>query len=163
MALEWENGTWGLWAGAFQVSRRANGLFMDPAVTRAWQVIGQADRFFQLGGRPGALRVLYGASRARQSTWGEVFANGFGTFEQNPGGYRLKHMAALNLEQELADGLGAFARLSWNDGRVQPFEFTQMDRALSAGLALRGLRCGRPADTAGLAANLGWISRGQRR
>ena len=38
-----------------------------------------------------------------------------------------------------------------------------VDRAVSAGLSLRGLRWGRPADTAGLAANVGWISAGRRR
>jgi high affinity Mn2+ porin len=162
VAAEWENGTWGVRAGAFQVARRANGLFMDPGVTRAWQLIGQVDRFYEVGGRPGAARVLYGASRARQSTWGELFSNGFDTFEKNPTGYRLKHMLALNFEQELADDLGAFARLSWNDGRTQSFMFTEMDRAVSAGLSLRGLRWGRPADTVGLAANVGWISEGRR-
>ena len=146
------SGTWGVRAGAFQVARRVNALFMDPAITRAWQVIGQVDRFTEIGGRPGAVRLIYGASRSRQSQWGELFRNGFETFDRNPSGYRLKHMLALNIEQELTDDLGAFARLSWNDGRTQNWMFTEMDRAVSVGLSLRGLRWGRPADTAGLAA-----------
>ena len=162
-ALEWENGTWGLRTGAFQVARRVNGLFMDPSVTRAWQAIGQVDRFFQIGNRPGAVRLLYGASRTRQSTWNELFDNGFETFDKNPSGYRLKHMAALNLEQELTNDLGAFARLSWNDGRTQNWMFTEMDRAVSAGLSLKGARWERAADTMGLAANVGWISKGRQR
>jgi high affinity Mn2+ porin len=163
VAAEWENGVWGVRAGAFQVARRVNGLFMDPAITRAWQVIGQVDRFYEIGGRPGAARVIYGASRTRQSRWNELFNNGFETFDRNPGGYRLKHNAALNFEQELTDDLGAFARLSWNDGRTQNWMFTEMDRAVSAGLSLRGLRWDRPADTVGLAGNVGWISAGRRR
>jgi high affinity Mn2+ porin len=163
VALEWDNGAWGLRGGAFRVARQVNGLFLDPAPTRAWQVIAQLDRFYEVNGRPGAARLLYGASRARQSTWGELFANGFDTFDINPSGYRLKHMLALNLEQEITDDLGAFARLSWNDGRTQNWMFTEMDRAASAGLSLRGLRWGRPADTAGLAFNIGWISRGRQR
>ena len=162
LAVEWENGTWGLRTGAFQVARRANGLFLDPGVTRAWQALIQLDRFFEVGGRPGAARLIYGATRARQSTWGELFANGFETFEKNPTGYRVKQMLALNLEQELTDDLGAFARLSWNDGRTQNWMFTEMDRAISAGLSLRGKRWGRPADTVGLATNVGFISRGRR-
>ncbi|MBK1660454.1 carbohydrate porin, partial [Paracraurococcus ruber] len=162
-AVEWENGVWGVRAGAFQVPRRANGLFLDPAVTRAWQVLGQVDRFWRLGGQPGALRVTYGASRARQSSWGELFANGFDTFEQNPRGYRLKHNLNLSFEQGLTADLGVFARLSWNDGRTQNFMFTETDRAISGGLQLRGLRWDRPMDTVGLGANLGWISEGRRR
>lgn len=160
-ALEWENGTWGVRAGAFQVARQANGLFMDPGVTRAWQALGQVDRFYEIGGRPGAVRLIYGASRARQSTWGELFENGFDTFYKNPSGYRLKYMLALNMEQELTSDLGAFARLSWNDGRTQTFMYTEIDRAVSAGLSLRGPRWNRPADTVGLATNIGWISEGR--
>ncbi|GAA0569234.1 hypothetical protein GCM10009416_04450 [Craurococcus roseus] len=163
VAVEWENGAWGVRGGAFQVSRRVNGLFMDPGLTRAWQLLGQVDRFYDIGGRPGAARVIYGLSRTRQSTWGELFENGFETFDKNPGGYRLKRMLALNVEQELTDDLGAFARLSWNDGRTQNWMFTEMDRAVSAGLSLRGLRWDRPGDTVGLAANVGWISEGRRR
>jgi high affinity Mn2+ porin len=163
VAVEWENTVWAVRAGAFQVARQVNGLFMDPSVTRAWQTIGQVDRFFEIGGRPGAARLIYGASRTRQSQWGELFRNGFETFDKNPGGYRLKHMLALNFEQELTDDLGAFARLSWNDGRTQNWMFTEMDRAVSAGLSLRGLRWERPGDTVGLAANVGWISEGRRR
>lgn len=162
LAVEWDNGTWGLRAGAFQVARRANGLFLDPGVTRAWQALVQLDRFFEVGGRPGAARLIYGVTRARMSTWGELFANGFETFEKNPTGYRVKQMLALNLEQELTRDLGAFARLSWNDGRTQNWMFTEMDRAISAGLSLRGLRWGRVADTVGLATNVGLISRGRR-
>jgi high affinity Mn2+ porin len=162
IAVEWEDGTWGVRVGAFQVARRVNGLFLDPAPTRAWQVLAQLDHFHEINGRPGALRLIYGASRTRQSTWGEVFANGFETFEKNPSGYRLKQMLALNVEQELADDLGVFGRLSWNDGRTQNWMFTEMDRAVSAGLSLRGLRWRRPADTVGLAGNVGWASAGRR-
>lgn len=163
VALEWENGSWGLRAGAFQVARRANGLSLDPALTRAWQALAQIDRFHRINDRPGVIRVLYGASRARQSTWTELFANGFETVIQNPSGYRLKHMLAVNIEQELTSDLGAFGRLSWNDGRTQTWAFTDMDRAMSAGLVLAGRRWNRPQDTVGLATNIGWISGGRRR
>ena len=64
---------------------------------------------------------------------------------------------------ELTDDLGFFARLSWNDGRTQNWMFTEMDRAVSAGLSLTGLRWNRPEHTAGLATNIGWISEGRRR
>ena len=62
IALEWDNGSWGVRAGAFQVSRQANGLFLDPALTRAFQVLGQVDRFWSLGERAGAARAIFGLS-----------------------------------------------------------------------------------------------------
>ncbi|WP_051213064.1 carbohydrate porin [Rubritepida flocculans] len=163
LALEWDNGAWGVRLGAFRVARRVNGLFLDPAITRAWQALAQLDRFYEIGGRPGALRITYGASRARMSSWSELFARGFETFDQNPRGYRLKHNLSLNWEQELADDLGVFARVSWNDGRTQNWMFTEIDFAVSGGLSLRGARWGRPADTVGLGTNIGWASSGRRR
>jgi high affinity Mn2+ porin len=162
VAVEWENGTWGVRVGAFQVPRRVNSLFMDPALTRAWSVLGEVDRFYAVNGRPGAVRLTYGAYRARLSSWGELFANGFETFDKNPNGYRLKHNLNLGWEQELTDDLGAFARLSWNDGQTQNWSFTEMDRAVSGGLSLRGQRWGRAEDTVGLGTNVGWISSGRR-
>ncbi|MBI0534884.1 carbohydrate porin [Roseomonas sp. KE2513] len=162
-AAEWENGTWALRAGAFQVARRVNGLFLDPAPTRAFQLLGEVDRFTRFGGRPGAVRLILGLSRTRQSTWGEIDPQDPASFERNPSGYRAKRMAALTFEQEIADELGAFARLSWNDGRTQNWMFTEMDRAISAGLSMKGGRWGRGEDTIGLGGNVGWASEGRRR
>lgn len=163
VAIEWDNGAWGVRAGAFQVARRVNGLSLDPAFSRAWQALFEVDRFFRVNDRPGALRVIYGASQARQSTWMELFANGFDTILRNPNGYRMKHMVALNFEQELTDEVGLFARASWNDGRTQTWAFTDMDRAVSAGIAVTGQGWNRSLDTAGLAGNVGWISAGRQR
>lgn len=161
IALEWDNGSWGLRAGAFQVSRQANGLFLDPALTRAFQVLGQVDRFWSLGDRPGAARAIFGLSSARMSTWRELDLNGFDTFDKNPYGYRRKTMLALNMEQALTEDLGAFLRLSWNDGRTNNWMFTEMDRAISFGLSLAGRQWERPADRVGLATNIGFISKGR--
>jgi len=162
VAIEWEDGTWGVRTGVFQQPRRVNGLFLDPGILRAWQALAQLDHFHTIGGRPGAVRLIGGISRARLNQWGELFRNGFESFEQNPSGYRTKLNAAINLEQELTDDLGVFARISWNDGRTQNWSFTEQDRAISGGLSLRGLRWERPEDTVGLGTNVGWISAGRR-
>ena len=162
-AVEYDDGAWGLRAGIFQVPRQVNGLFMDPALTRAWSAMLQADRFWSVGERPGAIRLLGGVTRARMSQWGEIERNGPDSFDINPAGYRRKLMAALNAEQEVAEGIGLFARLSWNDGRTQNWSFTEMDRAVSGGISINGARWDRPRDTVGLGGNIGWISEGRRR
>lgn len=161
-ALEVEDGEWAAKIGAFQVANRVNGLSLDTAVTRAWQVLAELEHAHEINGHPGAVRVLYAASRGRFSTWTELLANGFETIARNPAGYRVKHMAAVNAEQQITPELGAFARLSWNDGRTQSWAFTDMDRAVSAGLSLKGARWGRAEDTIGLGGNIGWISGGRR-
>ena len=72
--------------------------------------------------------------------------------------YRYKYGFGINLEQEIRKNLGAFARLGWSDGKNQTYEFTDVDRTATAGLALKGARWGRPQDTVGLAVIVNGIS-----
>ena len=68
----------------------------------------------------------------------------------------------LNLEQALTADLGLFARASANDGRSESLSFTDIDRAVSGGLSLRGTAWGRPQDTVGLGAGVNGISAAHR-
>ncbi len=171
LALEWDNGDWGLRAGAFQVSRRINSLSLDPQPLRGHQLLLQLDRFWQWGGRDGAVRLIGGYSRTRSSSWAELLAGDLEATQSQPQGrYAAKRMAVLNLEQEVAAGVGVFARLSWNDGRTQQWMYSEMDRAASAGVVLDGALWGRGAatlhsagDTVGLAVNLAGLSAAHRR
>jgi high affinity Mn2+ porin len=65
---------------------------------------------------------------------------------------------AVNVEQELASDLGAFVRASVNNGSKEAFEFTEINRSISAGLSLKGDRWGRHDDTVGLAAVVNSLS-----
>lgn len=44
--------------------------------------------------------------------------------------------ASLDVEQQLTSDLGAFARLGKSAGNVEAYEFTDIDRAICAGLSL---------------------------
>lgn len=162
-AVEWENGHWAVRGGAFQVSRVVNGLFLDPSITRGFQLLASLERFWRLGEREGAVRLIYGASRSRQSPWSEIDPGNPGTFERNARSYRLKHNLTISADQQITEDFGVFGRLSWNDGATQNWMFTEMDRAVSFGGALTGRRWNRPNDTVGLGTNVGWISGGRQR
>jgi Carbohydrate-selective porin, OprB family len=58
---------------------------------------------------------------------------------------------SLNLEQQLAEGLGLFARAGWSQGQFEAFDFTDINTTISLGLSINGVRWGRPDDTAGVA------------
>jgi high affinity Mn2+ porin len=47
--------------------------------------------------------------------------------------------------------LGLFGRYSWNDGRTETYAFAEIDRSLTAGLAMRGRLWFRPRDTVAVA------------
>jgi high affinity Mn2+ porin len=64
----------------------------------------------------------------------------------------------INLQQEIADDIGAFARWSWNDGRSEISAFTDITQSLSIGTSIKGTRWGRPDDVVGIAGSINWIS-----
>jgi high affinity Mn2+ porin len=163
IAVEWENGSWAVRGGAFRVAREVNGLFLDPSVTRAFQLLGSVERFWRIGEREGAVRFIYGASRTRQSPWSEIDPANRQSFQLNPHSYSLKNNITISADQQITEDFGIFGRLSWNDGRTQNWMFTEMDRAISVGGALTGQRWNRPNDTVGLGTNVGWISSGRQR
>ena len=72
--------------------------------------------------------------------------------------YRSRPGAAINFEQQIAESLGLFVRASINDGSKEAYEFTEINRSLSAGLSLKGKDWGRPRDTVGLAAAANGLS-----
>jgi high affinity Mn2+ porin len=66
--------------------------------------------------------------------------------------YRGRLGISLGLEEHLAPDLGFFARLGRAAGNVETYEFTDIDRTVSAGLSLQGTKWHRADDTIGLAA-----------
>ena len=57
----------------------------------------------------------------------------------------------MSWDQGLTKDLGAFVRLSWDDGRTESFAYTEVDRSAAAGLSLAGTVWGRKDDTVGVA------------
>ena len=64
---------------------------------------------------------------------------------------RVKYGFGISLEQSVSSSVGAFARASWNNGEVEEFAFTEIDRSLSAGVLIKGAGWNRPADSVGIA------------
>jgi hypothetical protein len=71
----------------------------------------------------------------------------------------IKFGFGLNLEQELAADVTAFARIGWNNGRTESYAYTEVDQTAALGLTLGGRRWGRRGDRAGVAFVSNGISR----
>lgn len=135
--------------GVFLEPSEANGRSLDPHVSRAFGQVLEWERRWHLAGRPGALRTLV--------YWNRAHMGGYSEARQTAGAqppditlsrrYRSKAGAGLNWEQEIAAGLGAFARVGFNDGRTETWAFTEIDRTATAGLSLKGVNWSRPDDT----------------
>ncbi|MDE2565684.1 MAG: carbohydrate porin, partial [Burkholderiales bacterium] len=153
-ALEWTRGDWTLRGGAFALSQQPNAETLDRGFgQRSWVL--EAEHRHALRGRPGAVRLLAWVDRGRIGRYDAALALAAGTGAA-PDTAQVRRPAtksgwAVNIEQALAEGLGFFARLSANDGRHEAYDFTEIDRAVSAGLVLQGAHWHRPDDTVGLA------------
>lgn len=163
--LEWENGTWAIRSGLFQVVREAGGNRLDSRIGRAGQALLQLERQWWWGRHRGVARILTGASRTRSALWNTLAAAASDGFETQERGrnFRIKTMAAFNFEQAINDTVGVFLRLGWNDGRSQNWMFTDMDWSVSAGMAVNGGAWSRWNDTVGVGFNVGGLSPAHRR
>jgi high affinity Mn2+ porin len=71
---------------------------------------------------------------------------------------RIKYGFAISVEQQVMHGLGAFLRLSLNDGATETWAFTEIDRSLAIGLVQDGELWCRDRDQAGAAIVINGLS-----
>ncbi len=152
-------GAWSGRLGIFQVSKIANGIRLDWDLSHSWSSVVELERRYSLRGHAGTLRLLAFDTRPHLGSYQETIDNpSLGENIALTAGYRYKYGFGINLEQEIRKNLGAFARLGWNDGKNQTYEFTDVDRTATAGLSLKGGRWRRREDSVGLAVIVNGIS-----
>jgi high affinity Mn2+ porin len=61
-------------------------------------------------------------------------------------------------EQPVIPDVGVFARAGVANGQIEPYEFTDVDQTVAAGLSLKGKLWGRADDTFGFAGIVNAIS-----
>jgi high affinity Mn2+ porin len=141
----------------------ANGLRFDRRLFRDRGDTFEEEARYQLGGHPGAMRLLEYFNRTNSGNYGQAIA-----LANQSGGVpdvtatrkigTLKYGVGWNAEQEIAKDIGVFARLGWNDGKTESFAFTAIDHLISAGVSVTGTRWHRPDDTAGSALTVSGLS-----
>src|SRR3984957_9058316 len=164
-AAEWYQGVWTLRGGLFDLSTVPNGAHLDPGF-HEFQTLVELERRHTIAALPGRVTLTVFDSRGRMGLLDDAVRLGASTGSADIAAvrrYRGRAGASLNLEQQLADGLGFFARLGKAGGNVEPYEFTDIDRTVSAGLSLQGTRWHRADDTLGLAAINNGISAARER
>ena len=158
---EWYQGNWTLRGGLFDRSVVPNSTELDTTFQQ-FQWVGEIERRYQLGGQPGKIGVTGFLTRGRMGN----FADAIQLAEVTGGPadisavrhYNSRGGVSLNLEQQITEQLGVFARAGIANGDIEPYEFADIDRTVALGLALTGKQWGRPNDTFGLAGVLNGIS-----
>ena len=160
-AAEWYQGQWTLRGGWFDLSVVPNSADLDASFGQ-FQWLAEIERRYDLWGHPGKIAVTGFLSRGRMGNFQDAI-----DLAQITGGpadiaavrkYQSRGGISMNVEQEITSDLGIFMRAGWADGAVEPFNYSDIDRTVAAGLSLKGKQWGRPDDTFGLAGIVNDIS-----
>jgi high affinity Mn2+ porin len=154
---------WSFRYASAAMPRTANGLRFDRRLFRDRSDMFEAEHDAKIGGHDGAVRILSYQNHADMGTYADAIrlAEQTGTRPDVSSTRRvgnLKYGFGLNVEQEIAKGIGVFGRLGWNDGKTESFAFTAIDRLAQAGISVDGARWGRPHDTVATALTLSGLS-----
>jgi high affinity Mn2+ porin len=161
-SAEWYQGPWTLRGGVFDLSIVPNNVELDPQFQQ-FQWVGEIERRYELWGQPGKVAVTGFLSRGRMGSFEDAIQ--LAALTGGPADitavrrYTSRGGVSLNLEQQITEELGLFARAGWANGDIEPYEFTDVDRTVAAGLSLAGKQWGRPDDTVGLAGVVNGISK----
>jgi len=147
-------GSWTFRAGVFDLSVVPNDPHLDPAFHQ-FQMQGEIEKRYPLFGKTGRILFTAWETRGRMGLLDQAIALGVATdTPPNPAlvrQYRGRIGGGFNLEQPVTDDFGVFGRVGKAQGNVETFEFTDIDRSLEVGGALKGTRWHRPGDTLGVA------------
>jgi high affinity Mn2+ porin len=154
-AAEWYQGDWTTRVGLFDLSTVPNSPHLDPGF-HEFQSDFELEHRHEVFGAKGRLLLTLFDSRGRMGLLDQAVqvAQSSGTPVDIAAvrAYRGRFGASFSLEQKIVPELGAFARVGKAGGNTETYEFTDIDRTLSAGISLQGSRWRRADDTFGLAA-----------
>ncbi len=157
---------WAVRAGLFQVP---NGPNSDVLKFNTGGGAIEFERRYEVFAQPGKFRVGVFSTRGKTANYRETITAAVidPTLDINDAALanratRPKNGIYANVEQAVASDVGVFGRASWNDGRNQILSFTDIDRSVSGGVSVKGVRWGRATDTFGFGGAVNGLSRDHR-
>jgi len=165
-AAEWYQGPWTLRFGAFNLSKVPNGETLEKGFGQ-FQLDAEIEHRHTIAGRDGAVRVTVFRNRGRFGRFDDALALAAATGTSPDTAFvrrRQTRMGAdLNVEQAVTGIVGVFLRAGVANGQIEPYDFTDIDRTVSAGASIDGKGWGRDGDRIGIAAVVNGISREHQR
>ena len=172
---------WAFRAGRVIAPYHPNQLTLNWNILDFYSDSYEIEHAHTLLGQPGVIRLLGFRNRENMGS----FQDAIDLFRLNPAKYNatsctswnyenpnpnapdlcwvrkpnIKIGIGINLEQQVADGVGVFLRGMWNDGNTEVYSYTSTDRSLSTGVLVNGWHWSRERDLAGIGYGQGWISR----
>jgi hypothetical protein len=150
-AVEYYHDNWVLRAGRFLEPFESNGLQLDYRIASHHGDQFEVEHAHEIGGQPGRIRLLGYRNLARMGGYRDALAfaaqNGGTPEVANVRKDQVKYGFGINVEQKLNGDIGLLARGSWNNGALEEYAFTEIDRSVTGGANVKGTRWGRPEDS----------------
>jgi len=162
-SAELYEGPWTFRGGIFALSDVPNSEKLDSTFGQN-ELVGEIEHRHSISGRPGKLKVALFRNRGRMGRFDEAIR-----LAGEPADIAsVRHMqsragVSFNLEQQISKNMSVFVKGGIANGNIEPFEFTDVDRSLAAGLTVHGSAWGRADDTFALGAVMNAISSVHRR
>ena len=161
VAGEWQQGPWTLRMGGFNLSKIPNGEKLERGFNQ-YQLDVEIELRHRLLGHDGAIRLTFFRNRGNFGRFDDALALAQATGEAPDTGLvrsrRSRSGVSFNLEQKVSETVGMFARAGIANGAIEPYDFSDIDRSASLGLAIDGKGWGRQGDVLGLGAVVNGIS-----
>ena len=154
---DFEDRNWGFRFAEALMPKVANGIDL---VWKPWQVHSEYFEYELRHGmipkKPGVIRLLAYLNSANMGIYrNQIFlAEQTGTTPDiTDHSWRItrKYGFGVNVEQNLAHYLTAFARFGWNNGKTESFAYTEVEQTFAAGLGVKAEWWRRKQDRAGIA------------
>lgn len=176
LAVELNQSRWTVRYGFFQMPGVGNAwteddkIFTYPTMSpagsgqfwKSWGMVSEFEYRYRLGAHAGAIRLTPWLNEAHMGNY-QASLSAPGTNITLTRAYRFKYGVGLNVQQELSDTIGFFARLGWNDGQEEAWTYTDVNYSASLGLSINGQPWHRPDDTIGIAGIVSGASSAQRK
>ncbi|MDE2468527.1 MAG: carbohydrate porin, partial [Bradyrhizobium sp.] len=161
-AVEWYTGQWTFRAGVFDGSVVPNSSDLDPNFGQ-FQTVGEIERRYSLWDQPGKVLVTGYLTRARLGSFQDA-VNLAAVTGAMPDlslvrTYTSRTGITGNIEQQIMDGVGLFARAGYTPGNLETYAFTDVDETVAGGASLSGKLWGRSDDTLGIVGIVNMISK----
>jgi high affinity Mn2+ porin len=154
-AAEWYQAWWTIRSGLFNLSKTPNSKAVDTRVFDQYQLDEEVEERHELSGQPGKLKLLGFLSHGRMGSYNQATQIALETGSSaDIAAVRKSHNrpgVSLNLEQQITEDVGAFARAGWAQGRYEAFDFTDINQTISLGASVSGRLWYRADDSLGIA------------
>ena len=161
-AAELYDGPWAIRAGVFDLSDVPNSASLDPSFGQ-YELDGEIEHAHSFAGQAGKVKLTLFLNHGRMGRFKDAIAIAQLTGEPADiaAVRRTRDRLGLsfNLEQRITSSTSLFLKGGVANGKIEPYEFTDVDRTVSGGVSIGGAGWHRPEDTLGIAGVINEISR----